>query len=75
MDQEKMSDPNDLRNDEPRGFICGAWKTVREYDGLYVMRCDRPRGHKGYHVDKVLLTNWDGPTPKELPLNVRLADV
>lgn len=52
-----MEDVNDLSQDVRNGFICGAWRPIQQYDGVFVMRCDRPDGHKGYH--------WDGPTPQE----------
>lgn len=70
-----MDDVNDISKDVSNGFVCGAWRTIREYDGVFVMRCDRPDGHKGYHVDKVLLTNWDGPTPQETQKREREAGI
>lgn len=72
-----VSEP-ELSAKEKIWFICGAW-TIREEGPIlnfeqpfkraqYVFRCDLPDGHEGQHVDSVLLTNWEGPSPQEIGL-------
>jgi hypothetical protein len=66
--------PWDTSKDVRNGFICAEWEQRSEGPILdintmrrrqVVVRCDRPDGHKGDHVDSVILVNWPQSNPAE----------